>query len=444
MSTRVWQSTIINAPIAKVWSIVRPLDFVYLPRVSTVDLEGKGTHPDQVGAERIVWYVDQTQQRLRLLELSDSRHEITWELVSSDPPTIVLSSIHTIRLRRVSENNSTFVEWTTDFSRDASADVIEDARFKQKENFAALAVEAAKKFNFKSTADQVAQGYDGKGKVVVVTGASAGLGVETTRIFLKAKAHVVAAVRDVNKAKAAFAEIVKQYPESKLTILPLDLASFKSIRAFVTQFRALNLPIHILINNAGVMAVKNREVTEQKIELQFGTNHVGHHLLTTLLLDIIKKSAPSRIVSLSSGAHRLSGINFDDWNAEKNYNKWVAYGQSKTANILFAKQLDALLKKENVQNVTSLSLHPGVIATELTRGFDNSDFVELSQRHFRIKTTEQGTATTIVAAISPDLEGRGGVYLESCNECAPLAHAADMGAAQRLWDLTESIIQKNP
>jgi len=379
------------------------------------------------------------------LELSDSRHEITWEIVSSDPPISVMSVVHTIRLRRVSELNTTFVEWTSDFSRDASAVVTEDARFKQKENFAALAAHVAKRFTFNSTAEEVVNGlgYNGSGKVMIITGASAGLGVETARVLLKAKVHVIAAIRDVEKGKAAFSEIVRTTPHAKLDFMKLDLQSLPSVRQFAAEFKAKNLPLHCLILNAGVMAVPDRQVTEQKIELQFGVNHVAHHLLTVLLLDVLKQSAPSRIVVVSSAAHYRGPVLFDDINSEKSYQKWIAYAQSKTANVLFAKQLNVILQKEGKEaaKVTVLSLHPGVIATELTRHMDPQDMAEFKNMRYRRKTIPQGAATTLVAALSPDFEGRGGVYLSDCNEMAPAPHASDLALAQRLWDVTEQIIK---
>jgi len=440
----VWQSTILNAPIAKVWSLIRPLDFVYLPTVATVDLEGKDAHPDIVGGERIVWYTDGTMQRLRLLELSETRHEVTWELVSSEPPTRVLSSIHTVRLRRITESNTTFVEWTTDFSRDASAEVTEDARYKQKENFAALAAEIAKKFTFKTTAEEAIKGFNGTGKVVLITGAAGGLGFETARVFLTSKAHVVAAVRDVEKTTAALGPIAKSNPGSQLTVLPLDLNSLVSVQKFAAQFKALNLPLHILIANAGLMAVKTRQVTEQKIESQFGVNYIAHHLLVNLLLDVLKKSAPARIVLLSSVAHTFGGVNFDDWNFEQKYDKWAAYAQAKTAIVLFAKHLNAQLLKDGA-NVTVLSVHPGGIAqTDLGRHLEPEDRLRFRDRHFRWKNIPQGAATTVVAATAPEYAdpARGGVYFVDCNEAKPAPHANDPTLAQKLYALGEQIIQK--
>jgi len=376
------------------------------------------------------------------LELSDQRNEISWEVFFSEPAIPVSSQIHTVRLRRVTETNKTFVEWTTDFSKDASIEVIEDARYKQKDNFAALAAECAKKYNFKTTAEEALKGHDVKGKVVVITGANNGLGLEVARVFAKAGAHVIGAVRDMKKTEPIFEKIRKDNPNAQIEAMQLDLNSLKSVRSFGAAFIAKKLPLHILICNAGIMAVKERTLTEEKLESQFGVNHVAHHLLVKLLLDVLKKSAPARIVVLSSSGHARSGINFDDYNAEKKYDKWIAYGQSKTANALFAKHLNTLMAKEKV-NVEAFSLNPGPIHTGLGLHLDEKDKQMVSQMHFRFKTVEQGSSTTVVAATNPDLNGKGGSYLHNCNIFKTAPHASDDAIAAKLWELTEQIIAKN-
>jgi len=212
-----------------------------------------------------------------------------------------------------------------------------------------LEAEAAKKYNFKTTAEEALKGVNVAGKVVVVTGANIGIGLETARVFAKAGAHVIGAVRDMKKAEAAFDKIRKSVKDCNLTAMSLDLNDLKSVREFAAAFKAKNLPLHILICNAGIMALKERTLTAQKFEAQFGVNHVAHHLLVNLLLDVVKKSAPARIVVLSSGAHQRGNIVWDDIQSEKKYDKWLAYAQSKTANILFAKHLNSLLAKENAK-----------------------------------------------------------------------------------------------
>jgi len=354
-----------------------------------------------------------------------------------------MSQIHTVRLRRVTETNKTFVEWTTDFSKDATNEVIEDARYKQKDNFAAMAAECARKYSIKTTAEEALKGHDVKGKVVIITGASNGLGLEAARVLSQGGAHVIGAVRDMKKAHTEFDKIKKATPHVKLDAMHLDLNSLKSVRSFAAAFKAKNLPLNILICNAGVMAFKERTLTEEKLEAQFGVNHVAHHLLVTLLLDVLKKSAPSRVVVLSSGAHMFGGINFEDINSEKKYVKWAAYAQSKTAIILFAKQLNMMMAKEKV-NVEVFSVNPGPINTGLQQFMEKDDWEFLKSFHMRFKSVAEGTSTTIVAAVNPDLNGKGGAYLSDCNELKPAGHASDMGAAQKLWEITEQIIAKNP
>jgi len=226
--------------------------------------------------------------------------------------------------------------------------------------------------------------------------------------------------------------------------MALDLNDLKSVREFAAAFKAKNLPLHILICNAGIMAIKERTLTAQKIESQFGVNHVAHHLLVTLLLDVVKKSAPSRIVVLSSLAHVRSDILWDDINQEKKYDKWVSYGQSKTANILFARHLNSMLAKDCKDNarVEVFAVHPGGIhSTNLGANLDEKDMEMLKARKYRWKTIEQGASSTVVAATSPALDGKGGAYIVDCNEAKSAAHCNNMENAKKLWDYTEKLIQ---
>jgi len=440
MATRVHESAILDFPIGRVWEIVRPFDFCYLPTVSTVRLEGKDSQPDTVGTERIIFYLDGTKQHVRLLELSDSRNSITWELVQSEPAAKAMSAVHTVRLRRVTENNATYVEWISDFSKDASHEVTEDARYKQRENFVAMRKELSKKFTFKTTAEAVLKGWEGKGKVVFITGANSGIGLEATRVFLNSGAHVIACCRNPQQCAAVFEPLAKQAPaNAKLNVMTLDLNSLKSVRKCASSFLEMKLPLHLLILNAGIMAIPERTETEEKLEAQFGVNHVAHHLLCSLLLNTIISSQPARIVALSSAAHRFSPIVFEDLNSVKAYDRWKAYGQSKTANILFAKQLNHMLQSKG-HKVEAFSVHPGSIRTSLGRSLVDEDVKRMTAMPYRWKTVEQGAATTVVAATDPDLAGKGGAYLADCNIATPVAWAADMTAAARLWEETEKII----
>jgi len=442
MSSRVWQSCIIDATIDRVWAVIRPLDLVYLPTVSTVELDAKDRE-DTVGTERTIYYnvnnKERTVQRIRLLELSDSRHEISWEIVSSTPPIDFLSANYTIRLRRVTESSKTFLEMTSDFSRDASPNVIEDARYKQKDHFKYIAIEAAKKYTFRSTGENIISGRDLKGKVALITGANSGIGLETARCLAKAGCEVIGTTREQKRGEEAFKTITDTIPGAKVEMMELHLTSFSSIRDFAAAFIKKHKKINYLILNAGVMMIKDRQVTKEGIEEQFGVNHVGHFLLTKLLLDTVKSSAPGRVVVLSSLANFRSGIIFDDVNSEKKYDKMVAYGQSKTANALFALHLNKLLKKENVK-VEAFSVHPGSIATDLGRHLSEDDKKFLLQNHYRWKSLQQGAATTLVAALDESLEGKGGAYLSDCNPSKPAPWASSEQDAEKLWKLTEDLI----
>jgi NAD(P)-dependent dehydrogenase (short-subunit alcohol dehydrogenase family) len=439
----VHESAILNYPIGRVWDIIRPFDFIYLPTVATVRLEGKDAQPDTVGTERVIFYQDGTKQHVRLLELSDSRNAITWELVQSEPAAKALSAVHTVRLRRVTDTNHTYIEWITDFSKDATHEVIEDCRYKQRENFAAMRKDMAKKFTFRSSAEQAIKGWEGKGKVVFITGANSGIGLECARVFLNAGAHVIACCRSPKQCDVIFAPLAKQAPPSaKLDVLELDLNSLKSVRKAAETFLAMKLPLHILLLNAGIMAIPERTPTEEKLESQFGVNHVAHHLLGTLLLDTLVKSAPARVVTVTSAGHRFSGINFDDMNWEKSYDRWKAYGQSKTANILFAKQLNHICKSKG-QKVEAFSVPPGSIKTSLGRSLVDEDVKRMTAMPYRWKDVGQGAATSVVACTDADLNGKGGIYMVDCNEVTPVAWAADMQAAARLWEETEKIIAKH-
>jgi len=364
--------------------------------------------------------------------------------LQSEPEVKTMGVIHTVRLRRVTSSDSTFIEWKTDFSKDATTEVTEDARYKQRENFAALRKEAAKQFNFHTTAEEVIAGYNGRGKVVLITGANSGIGLECVRVFLLSGCHVIGAVRNPKECQKIFDPILQVAPkDAKLDLLALDLNSLKSVRKFADSFKSMKIPLHILLLNAGIMCVPERTLTQDGIESQFGVNHVAHHLLTLLLLDVVKASSPSRVVVVSSAAHRRGAVNWDDINWEKSYDRWKAYGQAKTANILFAKQLQANLvseSKDKESKVEVFSLHPGAISTGLQKSMPAEDVKVMNSMPFRWKTIPQGAATSIFASISPSLHGKGGIYLSDCNEMTPLPYAADMNLAARLWAETEKMI----
>jgi NAD(P)-dependent dehydrogenase (short-subunit alcohol dehydrogenase family) len=288
-----------------------------------------------------------------------------------------------------------------------------------------------------TTAD-VLEGVDLTGKTALVTGASAGLGVETVRALRSVGCEVVGAVRDVTKGAAAVPGV---------DLVSLDLADLDSVRRAAGEIASRLPRIDLLINNAGVMAPPLSR-TRQGFELQLGTNHLGHFVLTNALLPQLVPG--SRIVNLSSRGHLRSPMRWDDphFRDESTYEKWTAYGQSKTANILFTVELERRL---GGQGIHSYALHPGVIMTELSRHLTEDDINALASRvpagGLTLKPVEAGAATTVYAAVSKELEGVGGVYLEDCHvaEETPgdgsagyAPYAMDADEAARLWEWSEA------
>jgi NAD(P)-dependent dehydrogenase (short-subunit alcohol dehydrogenase family) len=305
-------------------------------------------------------------------------------------------------------------------------------------------------FDWYSTADQVIANTDLSGKNVIVTGANSGIGKETSRVLAKNGANVIMACRSLERGQEAIEEIKKQHPDAKVHLLPLDLGSLKSVKEFAHEFDALKLPLHILICNAGIMATPFSQTPEGH-ELQFGTNHLGHFLLTKLLLPRLKEGQPSRVVVVSSTAHRFSGINFDDingkgtWYTGSTYSKFKAYGQSKAANILFAIELDRRMRAQGLQ-ITANALHPGAIKTNLQLHVQDSNVVKYSEKlkldTYFFKTIPQGAATSVYVACSPSIEGIGGRYFSDSNLAVPATHACDPNVARRLWDVSEEMTKE--
>ena len=297
-------------------------------------------------------------------------------------------------------------------------------------------------------ASEVAEGIDLRGKLALVTGGSSGLGQETARVLAKQGAHVIITARDVPKGEAVAAEIRSSTGNPLVEVTELELGSLKNIRAFGERLSRHDT-LHILVDNAGVMASPFMK-TQDGFELQFGSNHLGHFLVTCLLAPALLKGAPSRIVSVSSRGHRLSPVVFDDIQFERRpYDKWRAYGQSKTANVLFAVALERRL---GVHGVHANALHPGGIFTELGRHLTEEDRAFLQKRTagMRYKSVEEGAATQVFAATAPELEGRGGLYLEDCHVAAVndapealsgvMSYALDQENAERLWEVSEKLV----
>ena len=292
-----------------------------------------------------------------------------------------------------------------------------------------------------ATASEVASGHDLNGMNVIVTGGTAGLGAETARVLAAAGARVVAAGR---RRGAAELPASAEFEE-------LDLASLTSVDAFVRRWKR---PLHLLINNAGVMRTPFGR-TADGFELQFGTNHLGHFALTAGLLPALRDAGAARVVVLSSRGHRRGDVDFDDPNyLRRPYDPWEAYGQSKTANCLFAVGLTR-------RGVPANAVAPGAIQTSLMRHMPREELAErgwLDSAGNRVngpgpewKTVEQGAATTVWAAVAPQLQGVGGKYLDNCAIAEPWTgqgevpfgfyapYALDPERAERLWSLSEKL-----
>jgi len=277
------------------------------------------------------------------------------------------------------------------------------------------------------------------GKTVIITGCNTGIGIETVIDLAKRGAKVVMACRNLEKAGAARERALEesQCKPDNLVVQQLDLSSFASIRKFANEFIQSGERLDILINNAGVMNCPFGK-TEDGFETQFGTNHLGPFLLTNLLLDTIKKYTPSRIVNLSSDAHRGGNpLPWDDLNNENfKYSAWTAYCRSKLMNILFTKELD---KKIRGTGVTTYAVHPGVVRTDLWRHtFKEGSCLTCCCAGARkaFKSPEHGAQTTIFCALAPELADISGKYYADCKEKQPTSSARKEVSATRLWEIS--------
>ncbi|KAH8372626.1 hypothetical protein KR009_001284 [Drosophila setifemur] len=268
------------------------------------------------------------------------------------------------------------------------------------------------------------------GKVFIITGCNTGIGKETVLEIANRGGTVYMACRDMNRCEAARLEIVKESNNPNVFSRELDLSSMESIRRFVAGFKSEEDKLHALINNAGVMHCP-KSLTKDGLEMQLGVNHMGHFLLTHLLLDVLKKSVPSRIINVSSEAHRLGLINIDDLNSEKSYSRIAAYNQSKLANVLFTREL---AKRLEGTGITVNSLHPGVVDTELSRTWPFP--LKYLIKPFT-KTTKGGAQTSIYAALDPALEKVTGLYFSDCKPKDVARAAEDDKTAKFLWAESE-------
>ncbi len=304
-------------------------------------------------------------------------------------------------------------------------------------------------FGPRTTAAEAVAGIDLHGKTAVVTGGYSGLGLETVRALASAGAKVMVPARRPEHAR----EVLDRAGLDGVAVAALDLSDLDSVRSFAADLLASGFlgeagSLDILINNAAIMASPETRVGPGW-EAQFATNHLGHYALANLLWPALSAGDGARVVALSSTGHKLSPVRFEDLNFDSGYDKWQAYGQAKTANALFAVELDALGKSSGVR---AFAVHPGGIMTELQRHLPREEMVasgwmdEAGNVNERFKTSEQGAATSVWAATSPRLAGMGGVYCEDCDIAEPTvpgspearvrgvdAHAIDREAAERLW-----------
>ncbi len=302
---------------------------------------------------------------------------------------------------------------------------------------------------------QVVDGIDLSGKVCVITGASSGLGRESARALAAAGAHVVLAARNRDALTQTAQWIAAEVPDARTSTVQLDLTALASVRAAVTMIRDIAPVIDVLMNNAGVMFTPLRR-THDGFEIQIGTNHFGHFELTRLLVPQLAAAGNARIVTLSSGGHVMGDVDFDDPNWEsREYDKFVAYGASKTANILHAVEADRRLREVGIR---AYAVHPGTVATALARYMSRSDFSQLrkyaaassaargepTDGYLDFTTPEHGAATQVWAAVSPELADQGGLYLEDCGISETVApYARDTDRAAELWTLSEKLCAKS-
>ena len=303
-------------------------------------------------------------------------------------------------------------------------------------------------FGYRSTATEVLEGIDLGGRLAIVTGGYSGLGLETVRALSGAGATVIVPARRPEHAAEVLAGI------DRVEVGELDLGSLESVRGFAQRVLDAGRGVDILINNAAIMACPETRVGPGW-EAQFATNHLGHFALANLLWPLLADGDGARVVALSSTGHKLSPIRFDDLQFEHGYEKWPAYGQAKTANALFAVQLDALGQDAGVR---AFAAHPGGIMTPLQRHLSRDEMIasgwmdEDGNVDGRFKTPEQGASTSTWAATSPQLAGMGGVYCENCDIANPTevgsptariegvdAHAIDPGDAERLWAVSAEL-----
>lgn len=309
-------------------------------------------------------------------------------------------------------------------------------------------------FGYRTTAMEAVAEIDLSNMNAIITGGYSGIGLETTRALASAGAHVTIACRDLDRAIATAAELNKSLGQNRVNAAQLDLGSLSSIKDFADAYLATEQALHILINNAAVMACPF-DKTVDGFELQFGTNHLGHFSLTNHLLPALEQAGSARVVCLSSTGHFLSPVVFDDIEFKnRDYEPWSSYGQSKTACALMAV---AIQDRYHAKGIEAFSVHPGGIMTTLQRHMSKEDINsrgwvdDEGNINERFKTVEQGASTSTWAATAPSLAGRGGRYLEDCKEATVhdqlpesrtgvMQYAVDKESADKLWELSLKMV----
>ncbi|CAD6257904.1 unnamed protein product [Miscanthus lutarioriparius] len=307
-------------------------------------------------------------------------------------------------------------------------------------------------FGSASTAEEVTAGVDAINLTAIVTGATNGIGKETARVLALRGAKVIIPARTLESGLKVKESLAEQVPSSKLHVMEMDLSSLSSVRDFARSFDSSHEHLNLLINNAGIMACPY-QLSKDGIELQFATNHVGHFLLTNLLLDKMKSTAretgvQGRIINVSSIAHKSDGTCFElnKLNDKARYQPFIAYAHSKLANILHANELSRRFQEEGC-NLTANSLHPGAIITNIIRyvAGNNSALISVLSpvANLVLKSIPQGAATTCYLALHPNVKDVSGKYFSDCNEATPTAVARDSELAKRLWSFSEELVGIN-
>ncbi|XP_078503534.1 WW domain-containing oxidoreductase [Lissotriton helveticus] len=302
------------------------------------------------------------------------------------------------------------------------------------------------RYDGSTTAMEILQGLDLTNKVAIVTGANSGIGFETAKSFALHGATVILACRNLVRAEEAKRQILEEWHKAKVEVIPLDLASLRSVQHFAETFKAKNVPLHLLICNAAIFG-SCWSLTEDGLESTFQTNHLGHFYLVHLLQESLRRSSPSRVVIVSSESHRFTDIKDSSGKLDlsvlsppkREYWAMLAYNRSKLCNILFSNELNRRLCPKGV---TSNAVHPGnMMYSSIHRSWWVYTLLFTFARPFT-KSMQQGAATSVYCAISPDLEGIGGMYFNNCCRCLPSQEAQTEGTAAALWELSERLIQE--